>query len=52
MLFIKLKFPYFEILNAKEKSSTKIFVLHPPDFFNVLVQYKVGEVPEKDDFTV
>ena len=40
------------IPRTKEKSSTKIFVLHPPDFFIVLLQYRFGDVPENEDLTV
>ena len=38
--------------STNEKSSTKIFVLHPPDFLIVLLQYKFGDVPENEDLTV
>ena len=51
-LSIKQKFPKVLIPSTNEKSSTKIFVLHPPDFLTVLLQYKFGDVPEKEDFTV
>ena len=51
-LSIKQKFPKVLIPSTNEKSSTKIFVLHPPDFLTVLLQYKFGDVPENEDFTV
>ena len=51
-LSIKQKLPKVLIPSTNEKSSTKIFVLHPPDFFTVLLQYKFGDVPENEDFTV
>ena len=38
--------------STNEKSSTKIFVLHPPDLLIVLLQYKFGDVPENEDFMV
>ena len=46
------KLPKVLIPSTNEKSSTKILVLHPPDFFIVLLQYKFGDVPENEDFTV
>ena len=46
-LSIKLKLPYLANSRTREKSSTKILVLHPPDFLIVLLQYKFGDVPEK-----
>ena len=49
---MKQKLPKVLIPSTNEKSSTKILLLHPPDFFTVLLQYRFGDVPEKEDLTV